>query len=176
MEDLAAIVRIKLSSNATAVIRNDNLKLFEISPEQFMEQIISEEPSITFETMGNILASMGFPIMPMESDDFMMYVLSNGENWLGSGVIAYPKILDMAAEKLGGSFYIIPSSIHEVILLPASLIDPEPVVSIIKEVNKSVVSPEERLSDNLYYYDAGKKLFSIAQSAASEKQIKEYTF
>ena len=112
----------------------------------------------------------------MESDDFMMYVLSNGENWLGSGVIAYPKILDMAAEKLGGSFYIIPSSIHEVILLPASLIDPEPVVSIIKEVNKSVVSPEERLSDNLYYYDAGKKLFSIAQSAASEKQIKEYTF
>ena len=67
-----------------------------------------------------------------------------------------------------GSFYVLPSSIHEVLLAPANSDDPDDLTGTVKNlkdivqtVNRTEVAPEEKLSDSVYYYDAKNKTFEI---------------
>ena len=63
--------------------------------------------------------------------------------------------LKRAAHKLNGSFYILPSSIHELILVPeVTFGDPAGFNQTVRAVNREAVRPEERLSDHVYRYDA----------------------
>lgn len=60
-----------------------------------------------------------------------------------------------ASQTLGGSFYILPSSIHELIFLPdGKETDAEQLAALIREVNRTQVAEEDRLSDHVYFYDA----------------------
>ena len=80
-----------------------------------------------------------------------------------SGRAWIPGFLDQAAEKLGGSFYILPSSIHEVLLLRNDQeMDVRELEDMVQNVNEQMVSPEEQLSDRVYHYDAQEKVFELA--------------
>lgn len=46
-----------------------------------------------------------------------MYVASVPDKISGAGVIAYQHFMNQAAERLGGNFFVLPSSIHEIILV-----------------------------------------------------------
>lgn len=88
------------------------------------------------------------------ADSVPMYVLSNKSRVEGAACMLYPDLLRDFADKVGSSFYIIPSSIHELLLLPAKD-DGEAaeIRDMIREVNDTQVSDEEILSYSLYYYD-----------------------
>ena len=87
-------------------------------------------------------------------EDNPMWVLSNRQRIQGASCILYPDLLKRLAEKEKQSFYILPSSIHEVILLPDKGVEsPKQLKEMIAEVNRTQVAPEEVLSDNLYYFD-----------------------
>ena len=58
------------------------------------------------------------PIAP--EDIGSMYVLTNTSGSLGAAALFYPDVKDKAAELLGSDYYILPSSVHEVILVPES--------------------------------------------------------
>lgn len=83
-------------------------------------------------------------------------VLSNKKRSQGAVCLLYPGVLDDLAQKEGHDLYIIPSSVHEVVLLPATGREPDAAAlkEMIKEVNRTQVPPEEVLSDSLYRYDA----------------------
>lgn len=84
-----------------------------------------------------------------------LYVLSNTKHIQGAAVILYPGVLAEAARHLGGSFYILPSSIHEVILLPDDgRSNGKDLHEMIAEINRSQLQEEEVLSDYAYRYDA----------------------
>lgn len=84
-----------------------------------------------------------------------LYVLSNTRHIQGAAVILYPGILAEAARHLGGSFYILPSSIHEVILLPDDgRSSGKELHEMIAEINRSQLQEEEVLSDYAYRYEA----------------------
>ena len=88
------------------------------------------------------------------SDSVPMYVLSNKNRVEGAACMLYPGLIRDLADKFGKSFYIIPSSVHEVLILPTE--DTEEcaeIKSMIREINDTQVSPEEILSYSLYYYD-----------------------
>lgn len=87
-----------------------------------------------------------------------MYVLTNGKRLHGAAVMLYPGLLENLAERLDGSFYIIPSSVHELIIVPyQEEILQKTLKSIIYEVNHTQLAQEEILSDNLYAYDRKNK-------------------
>ena len=69
----------------------------------------------------------------------------------------YPDLIQDFADAIDSSFYIIPSSIHELLLLPAEH-DEESreIKSMIREINDTQVSEEEILSYSLYFYDREK--------------------
>ena len=81
-----------------------------------------------------------------------MYVLTNKEKSYGAAGILNKKFVREFAK--GQNFFILPSSIHETIFVPAdNLSDGEIFDNMVEEVNEKQVSMEERLSDHCYYYD-----------------------
>lgn len=90
--------------------------------------------------------------------DDVMYVLSNKERCLGSTAIIVKPVLRMAKEKLGENYFVLPSSIHETILVKESKVDsPEALRQMVKEVNATCVSQKEVLGENVYRFD-GRRL------------------
>lgn len=78
--------------------------------------------------------------------------------------MATPEIFDHFSTKLEMNFYILPSSIHETILIPddsTKMVDYKHLKEMVKEVNETQVDEVERLSDHVYYYDRKAKEISI---------------
>lgn len=83
-----------------------------------------------------------------------MYVITNKNKIFGASTIIYPGVLMEFAQQRG-NFYVLPSSIHEVIFIPASEnIDEEEMKIMVKEVNETQVPKEDFLSDEVYFYNA----------------------
>lgn len=84
---------------------------------------------------------------------FPMYVLSNIKRFHGAGVICYPEYLKSLSERLEQDLYVIPSSIHEVLIIPMSSdISLETLSDMVRQVNATQVAPEEVLSNHAYYF------------------------
>lgn len=92
-----------------------------------------------------------------------MKVLTNNRRLNGAVCMIYQGILEQIAEELGASLYILPSSIHEVILLAEEEVaGPWELKNMIVQVNSTQVAPEEVLSNSLYRYDRiGKRVEKI---------------
>jgi len=86
-------------------------------------------------------------------NEIPMYVLTNETGFNGASAMLYSSYIKKMAEKFGCDIYILPSSIHEVILLPINKgMEVEELENLVKEVNENHVEPIERLSDNVYVY------------------------
>ena len=82
-----------------------------------------------------------------------MVILTNSRKTYGACSILYPGVLERMAKRMGGDFYMIPSSVHEFLLMPREQErGDEELKEMIAEVNRTEVSAEEVLSDHLYLY------------------------
>lgn len=82
-----------------------------------------------------------------------MFVLSNIQHFYGASAVLYPGLLAEYAKEQGCSFFLLPSSVHEMIVI-ADLGQerPENLKDLVREVNRSSVAEEEFLSDEIYYF------------------------
>lgn len=84
-----------------------------------------------------------------------MYVATNAQNLNGAHVILYEDLLETFAEKIGTNFFILPSSIHELIFYPDNdTMSVHELKSIVNAVNVDAILPEEFLSNTIYLYHA----------------------
>ncbi len=89
-----------------------------------------------------------------KEDKFPMYVLSNRKRILGAACMFYPGVLKNFANKKQTNFYILPSSVHEVILLPETYSsDKRFLLEMVTEINRTQVEETEVLADAVYFYD-----------------------
>ena len=89
----------------------------------------------------------------LEEDELALYVLTCEEAGYGSATMLYPGLLAEIAAEMKEDLYVLPSSVHELILLPLRQMQkPESLISIIGEVNRTVVLPGDFLSNSLYLY------------------------
>lgn len=87
-----------------------------------------------------------------------MYVLTNTKGINGASCLLYPEVLKQVAEMLNANFYILPSSIHEVILVVDNgSMNKSSLNEMVYEVNRTQVAEDEVLSDQVYYYDKDKQ-------------------
>jgi hypothetical protein len=92
----------------------------------------------------------------------LIYVLSNEKRIEGAVCMIYPRLLRDFADKIDSSFYIIPSSVHEVLLLPSeNFEDGMELKSMIKEINDTQIEVGEILSYSLYWFDKNKREICI---------------
>ena len=98
-----------------------------------------------------------------EEKDDNLYVATNNGKEYGATAMLYPEVLKEGLEVLGDSFYIIPSSIHEVLLLKVDERNtPKELAELIKATNDNVLEKDDILSYKLYFYDKESKEVSIA--------------
>ena len=83
-----------------------------------------------------------------------MLVLTNRANFYGASVVFYPGLLKSLAKCQGSGFYLIPSSIHEMILFPEDALcsSVAEVNQMIRDINLADVREEDVLSETLYHY------------------------
>lgn len=96
-----------------------------------------------------------------------MLVITNEKYVNGAAAIFYPGVLKEISEKHGTSLFLIPSSIHEFLILEDNgMYSPAELESMVKDVNNSSVLPEELLSDNVYYYSCNTGMLSVFTSGS----------
>lgn len=97
-----------------------------------------------------------------------LYVITNSQKTWGAASVLYKEKLLSLAEKLESDLYLIPSSVHEMIITKAEQDMLEVVESTLYEVNQSI-SIEDRLSNEIYLYD--RKNNSITQVTDSAHKM-----
>lgn len=102
-------------SRETVLVTNEMLDHYGITRDQLMSDAKENAPQLLPASLSSISEALGIPTDPGSMD--MLYVASVEGMRHGAGVLAYPGFLNDAAEKLGGDFFILPSSIHEVLLM-----------------------------------------------------------
>ena len=92
-----------------------------------------------------------------------LYILTTNSKYLGASSLLNGPALNQIAEELHSNLFIYPSSIHEVLVLPVEGTRKQRAKQkkMVEEVNASSVSPEERLSNSVYYFDREKQEVTI---------------
>lgn len=148
--------------NASILIHNVHLQLWKVNARELYERALENTPLL----QGYELADMNTVLEEMKAlggiddeeiedmqQEVPMYVLSNKSRINGASCILYKDILKDFAMVVDKDLYVLPSSIHEVILLPSDgTQESEQLKEMVREINQSQVEKEEVLSDSVYYY------------------------
>lgn len=101
-------------------------------------------------------------VMQETPDENCMYVITNESKLFGAASMLYEEPIHKLAEQVGGDLYILPSSVHEVIAVPADFGSPEELAEMVYEVNMEQVDINDRLSNQVYYYDRDLRTLRLA--------------
>ena len=87
-----------------------------------------------------------------------MYVVTNQWAMYGANAIISAAFLRSCREQMGADLYILPSSVHELIVIPADEMgDKDEIERVVRDINGAVVVPEEVLADSVYCYNRKEK-------------------
>ena len=172
--DLAVVFYCLLDNeygrSATALIYNNNLKNWNVTIDDVYKAALKNTPDLLhskISSMAALFEKCGVNVDGEEVDlkDYVpsdMYVLTNESKLNGAACILYENVLYDFAQKLGADLYILPSSVHEVILLPKlSMFEEDELVNMVKEVNTEGVTADEVLSDHVYEYNRTERLITM---------------
>ena len=151
------------SGTATILIQNNHLKLWGCDTKELYELAKINTPKLLpaqFEKLSDLLSEFS-PCASDGEEDFSdgllfpIYVLTNRQRFLGAVCMLYDGYMEELAKKMDTDFYIIPSSTHEVLLIPAltPTFEREEFDAMIQDVNATQLEKNEILSDHLYYYN-----------------------
>ncbi len=91
--------------------------------------------------------------MPDETTQIL--VLTNQTKYLGASVLFYPEMQKRIGEIVGGDYYILPSSVHEFLIIPdRGNFKANELADMVQSVNNQMVSPEEQLGNKVLFYRA----------------------
>lgn len=158
--DMAVIFYVLLEMNvygtASILIQNEHLKMWGIDTRQLEEKAKMNTPRLLryeFQSVQAVIEELSGEHQVPEMDEFM-YVLSNEIRSFGAAVILYEKRLHNIGMLLGQNYYVLPSSIHEVLIIPESEVPCRKFLDdMVAEMNEVHVDPEEILTNHAYYYD-----------------------
>lgn len=179
MEDMAVVYRFELASDgdnhATVLATNQLIESMGVTPEQLHKDALENAPEIkpaVIKGMSEVMAEMmGMEHEEMEAMGLLvddseeaMYVATTPDKNRGAGVMAYENFMDQAAERAGGDFFILPSSVHEILIVPDNgKMELGDLQDMVREVNRTQVAPEEKLTDSVYHYDSKEKIFELGE-------------
>lgn len=135
--------------------------------------VLSDMTQALFSPEKDNLLDRTDPIDP--SDLGGMYVLTTESGNLGASALFYPDVQEKAAELMGSGYYVLPSSVHECILVPDTAGHNEKdLCAMVKEANRTVVEPKDVLSDTVYHFDKdSRQLTKVAADRERDSMVAE---
>ena len=137
---------INLSENDLFKSASENLKKTSPATIKSLEEVV----------MG-IMNDQGIKIDDLDS----IYVISNTRKQYGAAAILDTELMSNIAEQMDSNIYILPSSIHECLLVSDRFGEPEQLQQMVREVNSTEVDIKDKLSDNLYVFNKDTKKIEI---------------
>lgn len=191
IEDLSAIcyVDFPVESNdgkATMKVKNEHLKMWNVDAKEMFHQARANTQPVNTpilqsmdEMMLSIFNEEGHATNLLDENvDFgfrshdMLYALTNVEKQYGASMITQPEVLNKLEQLFPEGFYVLPSSVHEVLIVPDNgEMEPKMLGEMVREVNKNEVERQEVLSDRVYSYD--KEKHQIRQEPDSIQKVKK---
>lgn len=178
--DLAVVFYLLIKQeddvNATALIHNNHLKTWGVTENEVYKEAVINTPRMFASEIKPLSCMLGemagnkeeelskedYESMILSSKYSELYVLTNSCRINGAACIFYDTVLEKFANLIDEDLFILPSSIHEVIILPKSNeYDKKKLVQMVREVNAEGVAAEEILSDNVYEYNRKDGLISM---------------
>lgn len=159
--DLAIVVFVLLEvspyGTATVLVRKEHLEIWGLTEAQLFDEAKKNTPILLpyqFCPMRKLLQEIcPYAVDEGEEEEESLYVLSNKLRSFGAASMLYDGILEKVGQKLGENYYILPSSIHEVIVVPESKSPvKQDLEEMVREINETQVEEEEVLSDRVYYF------------------------
>ena len=188
IEDMAVVYRFVLNSDdegrASILVTNQLLQSMGVTPEQLHADAMENAPQIKpveIKGMSEVMAEMMgveqaemMGIFPVAPEDEQIYVATVPDKVHGAGVLAYQDFMEKAAERAGGDFFILPSSIHEILIVPDNgKMGLKDLEAMVKEVNATQVAPADKLTDSVYHYDSKAKIFELGEKFVARQAEKE---
>lgn len=185
--DLAVIYDVRVTQIADVVgsvaVTNDMMKAWDVTEEQLYELalqnavkqdrgVVKPLESLMQEWFGGDVKTdekkhtyKNFDIsIAEEIQETALYVATNQSKTNGASIMLFPNFPDTVGMLLG-DYFVLPSSIHEILLLPADgAMESSELLRMVHEVNASVVAAEEVLSENVYRYDVKNKTLSVIEA------------
>ena len=180
--DLSIICHIAISENGRSTINYDMLnnlpfgltedELFELAYKNTKRLHATTICSI-MDAINDVRTELGFENVSDDLDDMDdaaigMYVISNKSHINGAVSILDEEAFHSIAEKWESNLFIIPSSIHELIATRAYGNGNE-VASMVATINQESILPEERLSNQVYFYDRNLRKIFLATDTPNKK-------
>ncbi len=142
--------------HATVLIRNSHLELWGKNTSWLYEAAKENTEKLLpkrLVSMENMIYELSEGKQEPEYAGVPMYVLTNSRKSFGAACLLYDGVLGECFRRLEESYYLIPSSVHEVILIPASAVgDSRELCALVQEMNRTQVRSTEVLSDTVYLY------------------------
>lgn len=162
--DLSLIYLVELQNgnlNYTVKVSKELADIWDVTEEELyshvMKKVVDAEEDVSIRELSEYVGA--------ESTDMTCYVVASKDFRYGSVQLLNKVILEKGAGLLGNDFYILPSSVHDLIFVRNDHEDiskAEELAEIVKSVNRSEVSERDFLSDHVYYYDAERGKVAIA--------------
>ena len=168
VEDIAVVYRVELpgraDGSASTLVTNKLLEEYGVTAEQLhMDAVtaqLTNHPPV-LKNMSEMMAEMSGGMFDMPESPMWVATVEGGVN--GASVTQLPDFLQQAAERLGGDFFVLPSSVHEVLFIrDDGSFERDQLESMVRGVNATEVSEADFLSDSVYHYDSDDHIFEKA--------------
>ena len=180
--DLTAVLRIQVMTaerdTGTILVSDQMLSSWNTDADMLYQQALSntmERSPAKVASLKQIIFSMQGEENPWqelqdcEMEPYDQYVLSNATTCFGASVLLYPDVMNQLAQNAGDNLFILPSSVHELILMrDTGEMSAEELQAMVSSVNQEELDPQEVLSNEVYYYNKDEHSLTMATS-------KEYT-
>lgn len=170
--DLAVVyyyqMEIPGAGNAAVLIRNSHLEQWGITESVLRERAWSntvEKLRPVCRRLSEILAEDERFEEEQPEGMAAIYLLTNTRKYLGAICIHYPGMAEQIGESLKSDYYVLPSSIHECLILPAEGFSEAQLKTMVEEINETRLPPQEVLSNQVYYYDRNLRRLAVAREA-----------
>ena len=159
VEDLYLVPYLHvLDGNATAAMRitADLLDVWGITLDELFEAATENQETLRPAVIKTLIDVFG-PMMAEDlgvTDETPFYIVSTESGNYGAGAILYRDVAEEIRERIGGDFYVLPSSVHETIVIPKEGNgEASALAEMVTMINCHDVREDDRLSDSVYTYD-----------------------
>lgn len=163
--------RLKNQGISTILIRNKYLEMWGQNEENLYQEAMlnmRSDGAPCFDSIETVIKHILPDAAGLWEDegyqsDTGIYILTNQRKCYGASEILDRNTLRTVADKIGDRFIVLPSSLHEVIVLkPDNAAEYGKLADMVREVNVTQVSEEERLSDHVYVYRECEGMLKVA--------------
>ena len=103
-------------------------------------------------------------------EELTLLVLTTEDGVLGAAALYYPEMQRRIGEIVGGDYFVLPSSVHEVLIMPDDgRMSAKELAAMVRDINENEVRPDERLGNKVLHYRTDLQKLQVAADLDREK-------